>query len=195
MLKKITIGNNRATYHNLMREFKALIQWKKRKYNFAIALNVKYLHERDPQGYWRFWKRHNTSRQTYDVLDAETFTEYYKNLENKPDYAFFDKQFMKNIDKFMSQYDGKTYLNTNNVLDDILKAPIRIDEIKLSLKRMKANKAAGVRRYFDPHDILTPGIYIRYFDLPNNNQWQSFIFLLYLLDRICHLIRIILMNF
>ena len=62
---------------------------------------------------------------------------------------------------------------------------------------------AGVRRYFDPHDILTPGSKycndiltpLRYFDLPNNNQWQSFIFLLYLLDRICHLIRIILMNF
>ena len=58
-------------------------------------------------------------------------------------------------------------------------------------------------------DILTPTIFwprgqnivtiywppLRYFDLPNNNQWQSFIFLLYLLDSICHLIRIILMNF
>ena len=143
MSKKITIGNNRATYHKLMREYKALIQRKKRKYNFAIALDVKYLHEHDPQGYWRFWKRHKPSRRTYDVLDAETFTEYYKKLDNKPDNAFFDKQFMKNIDEFMSRYDGETYLNTNNVLDDILSAPISIDETKLSLKRMKANKAAG----------------------------------------------------
>ena len=106
-------------------------------------MHVKYLHERDPHGYWRFWKRHKTSWRTYDVLDAETFTEYYKKLENKSDNAFFDKQFMKNIDEFMSWYDGETYLNTNNVLDDILNAPISIDETKLSLKRMKANKAAG----------------------------------------------------
>ena len=42
-------------------------------------MDVKYLHERDPQGYGRFWKRHKPSRRTYDVLDAETFTEYYKN--------------------------------------------------------------------------------------------------------------------
>ena len=35
---------------------------------------------------------------------------------------------------------------------------------------------------------------LRYFDLPYSNQWQSFICLLYLLDRICHLISIILMN-
>ena len=58
-------------------------------------------------------------------------------------------------------------------------------------------------------DILTPTIFwprgqnivtiywppLRYFDLPYNNQWQSFICLLYLLDRICHLISIISMNF
>ena len=50
---------------------------------------------------------------------------------------------MKNIDEFMSRYDGETYLITNNVLDDILNAPISIDETKLSLKRMEANKAAG----------------------------------------------------
>ena len=66
MSKKITVGNNRATYHKLMREYKALIQRKKRKYNFANVLDVKYLHERDPQGYWRFWKRHKPSWRTYD---------------------------------------------------------------------------------------------------------------------------------
>ena len=58
-------------------------------------------------------------------------------------------------------------------------------------------------------DILTPTIYwprgqnivtiywppIRYFDLPYNNLWQSFIFILHLLDGIYHLISIILMNF
>ena len=58
-------------------------------------------------------------------------------------------------------------------------------------------------------DILTPTIFwprgqnivtiywppLRYFDLPINNQWQSFILLLLLLDEIYHLIIIILMNF
>ena len=43
----------------------------------------------------------------------------------------------------MSRYDGETRLNTNTILDDILNAPISIDETKTSLKYMKVNKAAG----------------------------------------------------
>ena len=62
---------------------------------------------------------------------------------------------------------------------------------------------SGVKRYFDPHDILTQGSKYRndiltpltIFWPPYNNQWQSFIFLLYLLDKVCHCINIILMNF
>ena len=135
--------DNRSTYQRLMREYKALIQRKKQNYHLAIASDVKHLHECDPQGYWRFWKRYKPSHRNYDLLDAETFTEYYKNLGNKPDNSFFDNQFMEYIDEFMSRYDDKIRLNTNTILDDILKAPISIDETKASLKYMKVIKAAG----------------------------------------------------
>ena len=62
---------------------------------------------------------------------------------------------------------------------------------------------AGVRRYFDPHDILTPGSKYRndiltpltIFWPPYNNQWKSYIFLLYLLNKVCYYINIILINF
>ena len=141
--KKGMTGDNRSTYQRLMREYKALIQRKKRNYHLAIASDVKHLHECDPQGYWRFWKRFKPSHRNYELLDAETFTEYYKNLGNKPDNSFFDNQFMENIDDFMSRYDGEIRLNTNTILDDILNAPISIDETKASLKYMKVNKAAG----------------------------------------------------
>ena len=135
--------DNRSTYQRLMREYKALIQRKKRNYHLAIASDVKHLHECDPQGYWRFWKRYKPSHRNYDLLDAETFTEYYKNLGNKPDNSLFDNQFMENIDDCMSRYDGEILLNTNTILDDILNAPISIDETKAPLKYMKVNKAAG----------------------------------------------------
>ena len=69
--------------------------------------------------------------------------------------------------------------------------------------RWHPRQSAGVRRYFDPHDILTPGSKYRndiltpltIFWPPYINQWQSFIFVLHLLDKIYHLISIILMNF
>ena len=50
---------------------------------------------------------------------------------------------MKNIDEFISRYDDGISLHTNDVLNDILNAPISIDEIKASLRRMKVNKAPG----------------------------------------------------
>ena len=59
----------------------------------------------------------------------------------KPDNSFFDNQFLENIDEFMSRYDGEIRLNTNTILDDILNAPISIDETKASLKYIKVIKA------------------------------------------------------
>ena len=88
MPKKYMTENDRNAYNELMREYKALIQRKKRKYYLAIASDVKYLHERDPQGYWQFWKRHRPSPQNSNLLDAGIFTEYYRNLENKPPDVF-----------------------------------------------------------------------------------------------------------
>ena len=140
--KKGMTEDNRYTYQRLMREYKALIERKKRNYHLAIASDVKHLHECDPKGYWRFWKRFRPSHRNYELLDAETFTDY-KNLGNKPDNSFFDNQLMVNIDEFISRYDGEIRLNTNIILDDILNAPISIDETKASLKYMKVNKAAG----------------------------------------------------
>ena len=69
------------------------------------------------------------------------------------------------------------------------------------LESLKWNRA-GVRRYFDPHNILTPGSKYRndiltpltIFWPPYNNQWKTYIFLLYLLNKVCYYINIILIN-
>ena len=50
---------------------------------------------------------------------------------------------MADIEDFISQYKEGSVLNTNCVLDDILNAPIKLEETLASLKRMKTNKAAG----------------------------------------------------
>ena len=104
---------------------------------------VKQLHERDPQGYWQFWKRHRPWTQNYDWLDPSIFTAYYKNMETKPIGELFNNQFMADIEDFIAQYKEGSVLNTNCVLDDILNAPIKLEETLASLKRMKTNKAAG----------------------------------------------------
>ena len=108
---------------------------------------MKYLHERDPQGYWQFCKRHKRSQPATEALDVNTFTGFYKSLNNKPmsmnPAVNFDVQFMKNIEEFISKYDCGTSLATNDVLDDILNVPVDIEETRASLRRSKINKAAG----------------------------------------------------
>ena len=178
MPKKCMTENDRNAYNELMREYKALIQRKKRKYYLAIASDVKYLHERDPQGYWQFWKRHRPSPQNSNLLDAGIFTEYYRNLENKPPDVFFDKQFMKNIDEFISRYDDGISLHTNDVLNDILNAPISTDEIKASLRRMKVNKAPGTdgipsEFYKYSHGILDKPLTVLFNHVLNTRSYPS----------------------
>ena len=55
----------------------------------------------------------------------------------------FDNQLMENIEEFISRYADETPLNVFDIVDDILNVPIDISEIMASLKRIKANKAAG----------------------------------------------------
>ena len=55
----------------------------------------------------------------------------------------FDNQLMENIEEFISRYADETPLNVIDIVDDILNAPIDNIEIMASLKRIKANKAAG----------------------------------------------------
>ena len=140
--RNIISEQTRHSYNSSMRNYKALIQRQKRQYH-QVTTDVKQLHKRDPQGYWQFWKRHRQWTQNYDLLDPSIFTAYYKNMETKPIDELFNNQFMADIEDFISQYKEGSVLNTNCVLDDILNAPIKIEETLASLKRMKTNKAAG----------------------------------------------------
>ena len=174
--------NDREIYHTLLRQYKSLIQRKKRKYRLTIASEVKYLHERDPQGYWQFWKRHKRSQPATEALDANTFTEFYKSLNNKPTSTNpavnFDVQFMKNIEEFISKYDRGTSLATNDVLDDILNAPVNIEETRASLRRAKINKAAGTNGipsefYKYARDVLEKPLTALFNHLLDNGSYPS----------------------
>ena len=138
----ITIAERQA-YNALMKKYKALIQRKKRKFQQNIAAEVKHINESDPQEYWRFWKRHKPPPQICDLLDPDQFTAYYKRMETRPVGDCFDNQLMENIEEFISRYADETPLNVIDIVDDILNAPIDTNEIMASLKRVKANKAAG----------------------------------------------------
>ena len=88
---------------------------------------------------WQFWKRHRPWTQYYDLLGPSIFTAYYKNMETKPICELFNNQFMTDIEDFISQYKEASVFNTNCVLGDILNAPITLEAILASLKRMKTN--------------------------------------------------------
>ena len=70
-----------------------------------------------------------------EVLKVEEFTEFFKYADTTPDVAGFDHDFMENIGRFISRFDGGSPIRICDVLDEILNAPISLDETKKSVNR------------------------------------------------------------
>ena len=43
----------------MLRQYKSLIQKKKRHYQLKIATDIDQIDKQDPQEYWKYWKKHN----------------------------------------------------------------------------------------------------------------------------------------
>ena len=60
----------------LHREYKRILQRKKRLYKKAVAEDLNSVSKTDPQEYWRFWKKHKKVASQGDYIDVSTFTSY-----------------------------------------------------------------------------------------------------------------------
>ena len=57
--KTLLTVEDRHVYWAMLRQYKSLIQKKKRHYQLKIATDIDQIDKRDPQEYWKYWKKHN----------------------------------------------------------------------------------------------------------------------------------------
>ena len=128
----------------LMKEYRCIIQTKKRTHQLDVAAEFDRLVSSDTQEYWRMWKRYNRNQINSEILQVDAFTDFFKNTDAISPGAPFNHCFMENINKFILLHDNGSSIPVCNILDEILNAPISLEETRQSLKRLKNNKAAGV---------------------------------------------------
>ena len=141
--KYVITAEERKIYTELHRDYRRLIQYKKRKHQLSVATKFEQLVSSDPQEYWRIWRKNKARHPHSEILRVDTFTDFFKSTDTMPNDNGFDIYFMKNIEKFIACYDGGTPIKMCSILDEILNVPICPDETSESLKRLKNNKAAG----------------------------------------------------
>ena len=134
---------HRIDYHKNKRIYKNLIQRKKRQHQKKVACELETLQSNDPQAYWKFWKRQKRNISPVDYINVDVFTQHYIEQNNIDSNIDCDTKFITIVKEFINNIDDSYVVTVNEPLNDILNAPINIDELNNALKRTKINKAPG----------------------------------------------------
>ena len=111
------------------------------------------LHSSDPNQYWRFWRNIKSTPDTPcsdGVLDANVFAEYYIQQSKPLHINYFDQRSMADIESFINQYQFVDDPNLDTIINDLLNAPICLEEVSYSLKCIKTGKAT----HYQPRIVL-----------------------------------------
>ena len=98
----------------------------------------------NPRDYWNFWKRNKSKQSVTEILDIETFREYYIRQNEVGKNPDFDYELMQKIDEFINSNELLFDTLHESSLCDILNSPIDKDEVIIALRKSKNNKAAGI---------------------------------------------------
>ena len=66
----------------MLRDYKTLLQRKKRKYFYEIRTELEQMVTTNPQHYWDFWKKHK--KRTVSDIEIDKFTFYFQNQVHPP---------------------------------------------------------------------------------------------------------------
>ena len=133
----------------LKKEYDRITQRKKRAGKKSVSTKAHDLKANKPQDFWDFWKLHAKKKRNCDPdIDVTNFTEFYENVQKNHLTANdenYNHNFMGKIEKLISEIDIDREINMYNdtPVFDALNGPIRIEEIKIALKKTKNKKAAG----------------------------------------------------
>ena len=138
-LENTTIENQNA----LNREYKRVIQLKKREFHIKEAEHLGHLCTYKQQDFWKRWKKLKGHTYNYDHITIDTFTEFYRSA-TEPSYdPTFNSRFMSELCNAMNIYGDGDEKPSNEIIDDILNGPITLQEIHKAIKSSKTGKACG----------------------------------------------------
>ena len=129
-------------YNIMLRQYKQLIQRKKRQYQQAKLSELENMRTEDPNSYWKFWKSLNPRNVTTGPTLAD-FVKYFEQQVYPPHVDYFDYEHMNNIIKQVTSFQHNVKHDKSN-MTQFLNSPITAEEIKKAIQKLKCKKAAGV---------------------------------------------------
>ena len=128
-------------YNILLRQYKQLIQRKKRQYQQAKLSELENMRTEDPNSYWKFWKSLNPRNVTTGPT-LEDFVNYFEQQVYPPHVDYFDYEHMNNIVKQVTSFQHNVEHDKSN-MTQFLNSPITAEDSKV-----KMQESSGCRWYF-----------------------------------------------
>ena len=141
----ISVPDKWEEYTKLERNYKRVLQSKKRCYKYDNLAEFQDLCSNNPDDYWKFWKslKRNCNRNT-DSIDIDTFANYYKSLNEAPVPDYFEDDLIQKAKDCVEKFKLEIVQCQNEVINDILSRAITPDEVLHQLHKLKSGKACGV---------------------------------------------------
>ena len=137
-IKSIASPNEINIYR---REYRRIIQMKKRQYHESQAKELDNLCITNPQKCWKFWKKLKGTQQNTNI-DIETFTHYYKQNKTNIDEKNASTEFLTKIESLIDEIPVQS-IKSNPLIFDIMESPINLNEVQYALRYSKNNRACG----------------------------------------------------
>ena len=97
-------NSSEACQNDLRKEYKRIIQKKKRTFYLREAETLNSLCKNKQTDFWKRWKKLKGHLYIYDHIKIETFTDYYRTSSfSNPEHTF-DQNFMSDLTKAMLSY-------------------------------------------------------------------------------------------
>ena len=139
-------NTRQGEYNMMLRQYKQLIQKKKRHYQQLKLSQLENMRKEDPNSSWKFWKSLKPRSSTKGPTLSQ-FVQYFEEQVFPPHVDYFDYDHMNNIMKLVKSSPNDINEKVENGQSDLLQflnSPITIDEIQKAIRKLKCKKAAGI---------------------------------------------------
>ena len=139
-------GNKYAQYSSLQKEYKRVVQQKRRQHLYSIRKKLENMSSNNPNDYWKVLRNLSKTRQTDDI-ELNDFYSYFSETASPTQTDHFDLQFLeciRNID--LNESEDKLDVDYDKMLRirEILNQPICESELQIHLRKLKNCKASGI---------------------------------------------------
>ena len=137
----LSIACNKAEYLNLNKQYKQLIQRKKRQFQDSNRQNMEKLLNKNQSECWKEFNKLKRSNYTQSGPDLNTFHLYFEQQSHPPSRDFFD---VEHIDYITNSIQSSNYVCNNHISQQICDSKITMAEVSMHLRKLKNNKASGI---------------------------------------------------